>query len=254
MDAVTHSAAPATVQPLVSEDPCYICLAELGAHNVAVVRTRCGHQFDLDCITQWLDGCSLEARTCGYCRSPALPLALVRGNAETSSPYLPHPALEAVCQGNISILESILADNPKVAEERFYDSASSESLSLLVAAARHGQLESVRFLLDNALTQGYAVINNAMDAVFAAIQRGQPEVCSLLLAHEANASCTEGIRQASLIRAADHGHSGISKRIAERLNHCAKRARSVTGICRPSNSGRGHGWRKNARKRSPVKC
>ena len=209
MDAVTHPAAPAAVQPPDSEDVWYTCHSALGSHNVAVVRTRCGHHFDLECITQWLDSCRLVERECGYCCSPPLPLTLVRGDAETPSPYLPHPALEAACQGNISVLESILANNPKIAGGRFYDSASSESLLILVAAARHGQTESVRILLDNTLRQGCAEVSKAMDAVFAAVHHDQPEILSLLLAHEAHASFTEVISQVSLIHAADHGYSDI---------------------------------------------
>lgn len=57
MDTVACSSAHTPRQPVVSDDPCYICLEPLDSrNNVATVRTQCGHQFDLNCITQWQPG------------------------------------------------------------------------------------------------------------------------------------------------------------------------------------------------------
>ena len=207
MDGVTHSHVPAPVHPVVGGDACSICHDVFGSRNVATVRTRCGHQFDLDCITQWLDGRPLTEKKCGYCRSPALPLVVVRGDAEASNRYVRHRALEAACQGHRDALESMLASNPEVAEERFHDPVSDKSLSLLMAAARYGQVACVRLLLDNQLKQGHA--DSGREEVMMAIQNGHVEVLNLPLAHEVGVSAIRHIDPASLVEAAGNGYSEI---------------------------------------------
>ncbi|WP_257265260.1 hypothetical protein [Endozoicomonas sp. ONNA2] len=64
---------------------CPICHGVFGSH---IVRTQCGHRFDLDCITQWFNTLELEDRTCCYCQSTALPLVMESAEPDEPNPYV----------------------------------------------------------------------------------------------------------------------------------------------------------------------
>lgn len=166
-----------------SNDCCYICYGTFGSRNVAIVRGRCGHHYDLDCISTWFNIRRLEDRVCVYCRSPTLPLVLCSGHADPSHPYLMNWLLVMARQGNVNELEQAFADYP-TAHTSLYPAAGDE-ITPLIAAANSGHLDVVRFLVArgadiNAPTIGPGD-NSGKTALMAAADKGHCEIVRYLL-------------------------------------------------------------------------
>ena len=178
----------ATIRPPVkascveSNDYCYICYDAFGTRDVTIVRGRCGHRYDLDCITRWFDTRRLEDRVCVYCQSPTLPLVLCSGPNDDTNPYLMHELLAIVQVGSINELEQACADYP-TAHTSLYPRAG-EKITLLIAAADNGHLDAVRFLVArgadiNAPASGGA--DAGKTALMAAAEKGHCEIVQYLL-------------------------------------------------------------------------
>ena len=173
---------PVKASSVESNDYCYICFGTFGTRDVTIVRGRCGHRFDLDCITRWFDTRRLEDRVCVYCQLPTLPLVLCSGHDDETNPYLMNELLAIVQVGTINELEQACADYP-TAHTSLYPRAGGE-ITLLIAAADNGRLDAVRFLVArgadiNATASGGA--DEGKTALMAAAVKGHCEIVQYLL-------------------------------------------------------------------------
>ena len=204
LSSVIGFPVPEPVSSEAIEDICSICHEQLGSGGVAVVRANCGHLYDAHCITRWLQrNTTLMSRTCCLCLAPALPLVLVRGDVDPTNPFLYHQVLGAALQGDMGVLESILARNPSVLSQRFHDPVSDQTLSLLMAAASQGHLECVRLLVECEAEQGISQGGSGSKALMLACQNGHLDVVRFMMKAGVGVKGFEGI--ALLLRAARHG-------------------------------------------------
>ena len=131
-----------------THDFCPICRERFGAFEV--VAAQCGHRFDLKCITPWLDDRPLEDRKCYCCAEAALPLMRL-GNAPAavieSNRYIRSRALDAVYKDDTATLAALLKSHPDALSGVFHEPLEDLSVSLLMAAARHGRPRCVAALL-----------------------------------------------------------------------------------------------------------
>ena len=170
-------------------DCCCICFETFGSRDVAVVEGRCGHRYDLDCITRWFDFLQsrrLADRACVYCRRPTLPLTMLTDHVDDSNPYLENRLLVLARLGKLNELKLACAKYPTAHKLRFLLKADGSCMTLLTAAAECGHLDIVRFLV----ARGADVKRSSIDArqrvsgriaLMAAAENGHCEVVKYLL-------------------------------------------------------------------------
>lgn len=170
-------------------DCCGICFETFGSRDVAVVEGRCGHRYDLDCITRWFDFLKsrrLADRACVYCRRPTLPLTMLTDHIDDSNPYLENRLLALARVGKLNELKLACAKYPTAHKRLFPVEADGTRMTLLTVAAERGHLDIVRFLV----ARGADVKRSSIDArqrvsgriaLMAAAENGHCEVVKYLL-------------------------------------------------------------------------
>ena len=126
------------------DDPCPICLVDFHGRDVvpAVVKTRCGHRCDLECITKSFTSQSLGSRQCATCRQDPMPLL----NEDTGETYpdefFPDQAFFDACSnGDLESVSLRLAQGGNV------NGVTANGWTALMSAAQEGLSEVVRLLI-----------------------------------------------------------------------------------------------------------
>ena len=141
MDSIARSPFPLPMDTSGSpaeDDPCSICMVSFNGREVTptVVRTRCGHSFDLNCISRWFAG---DKRSCALCRGDALPLVREDGaRIYESSPYCEALPLQACRSGDAGTLRKLLSVDPSIGRQVFRSAVSGRDIGLLYIAAEIG--------------------------------------------------------------------------------------------------------------------
>ena len=151
MNNVSRSSSPVPMDTTVSlpeDDPCSICMESFNGREVkpTVVRTRCGHPFDLNCISRWF---AVGKRSCALCRGEALPLVREDGaHIDESSPYCEALPLQACRSGDAGTLRKLLSDDPSIGQQVFRSAVSGRDIDLFYMAVETGHNECLQALID----------------------------------------------------------------------------------------------------------
>ncbi|WP_257294419.1 ankyrin repeat domain-containing protein [Endozoicomonas sp. YOMI1] len=130
---------------------CPICLDSFHGREVAavVVKTQCGHYFDLECISKVLDDQLVLSRSCSVCRQNPLPLVRVAGaRIYEDSPYCEDLPLQACKTGDVETLRTLLKLDNDIARRTFRSAVTGEKLYLLHIVAQNGHLHCLQALID----------------------------------------------------------------------------------------------------------
>ncbi|WP_257264062.1 ankyrin repeat domain-containing protein [Endozoicomonas sp. ONNA2] len=162
--------------PLINHDP--------SDPRSCLVKTKCGHVFALENITNSFNEKKLEDRRCSRCKKLALPLKVLEGCPDKNNPYCLSPALEAAGKGDIKTLKLLLDCNPDVAKAIYHNPPHKNEITLLHAAASHGQVSAVKLLLEYGATPNSRTSTCLDTPLINAVLNGHHQVIDLLAKYE----------------------------------------------------------------------
>ncbi|WP_257264060.1 ankyrin repeat domain-containing protein, partial [Endozoicomonas sp. ONNA2] len=149
-----------------------------------LVKTECGHVYTLDNITKSFDGKKLRDRRCSRCNKLALPLRVLKGRPDENNPYCLSPALDAACKGDTKILRLLLQSQPELALANLRNPQDESEITLLYAAASHGQVSAVKLLLeygsDVGATERFGAERGFYTPLIIALVNGHHDVVEIL--------------------------------------------------------------------------
>ena len=183
-DAVSLSMDAARCSPALNEfsvpekgDPCPVCFVDFDGRDVVpvIVRTRCGHRFDLECIAKSFVSQPVGIRRCAMCRQDPIPLVNEDTGESYPDEFFPDRAFFNACsEGDRELVSFRLAQGSNV------NGVLPGGWTPLFMAAFKGQFEIVRMLVEKG-----AEVNStslcAMTALMLAVQSGKLEVIRLLI-------------------------------------------------------------------------
>ena len=183
-DAVSLSMDAACCSPALNEfsvpekgDPCPVCFVDFDGRDVVpvIVRTQCGHRYDLECIAKSFVSQPVGMRRCAMCRQDPMPLVNEDIGESYPDEFFPDRAFFIAClEGDLELVSFRLAQGINV------NSVLPSGWTPLILSASKGQFEIVRMLLEKgAEVHGASLCG--ITALMLAVQDGKLEVVRLLI-------------------------------------------------------------------------
>ena len=217
MDAAGCS--PSVMGSLVTEkdDPCPICFVNFAGRDVVpdIVKTRCGHRYDLGCIAKSFVAQPFGSRRCAICQQNPIPLV----NERTGETYLgslfPDQAFFDACHsGNLLLFSLRLVEGINI------NGSTSDGHTALMMATEGGQFQIARLLIevgaDVNARRGGAGDLSGWTALMSAARRGQLEIARLLIENGARVDCATVIGCTALMVAAENGALKVVEFLVEK--------------------------------------
>ena len=206
MDAAGCS--PSVKGSLITEknDPCPISFVDFEGRDVVpdIVKTRCGHRYDLGCISKSFVAHPIGSRRCAICQQDPMPLV----NEHTGRAYLdtlfPDQAFFDACHSGNLLLFSL-----RLVEGVNLNGSTADGRTALMMAVEGGQLQIARLLIEVGADvngrRGGAGDLSGWTALMSAARRGQLEIARLLIETGARVDCVTVIGCTALMMAAENG-------------------------------------------------
>ena len=188
------------------DDPCPICFVDFAGRDVVpdIVKTRCGHRYDLGCIAKSFVAHPIGSRRCALCQQDPIPLV----NERTGKAYLdtlfPDQAFFDACHsGNLLLFSLRLVEGVNI------NGSQADGHTALMMAAEGGQFQIARLLIevgaDVNARRGGAGNLSGWTVLMSAARRGQLEIARLLIEKGARVDCVTVIGCTALMVAAENG-------------------------------------------------
>ncbi|USE34550.1 ankyrin repeat domain-containing protein [Endozoicomonas sp. SCSIO W0465] len=196
---------------------CLICLHDFAGRDVVptVVKTQCGHRFDLECLSEHFAGQSLGSRDCVVCRQNPMPLLVESMGEFYPGGSIPDTALFRACHdGDLIALKQLIDRGADV------NARDLNGFTALMFASMQDRRELVAFLIERGADINAVLCNgdnlNGCTALMLASMNGHREVIKLLIDGDAdvNACMENGIT--ALILASVNGHSEVIELLIDR--------------------------------------
>ena len=175
MDAVCSSLKGSYVP--AEDDPCPICTVDFHGRDVLpeVVKARCGHRFDLECIARSFIFQSFGSRRCAMCRQDPMPLMNEDTGESYPDEFFPDQAFYNACtNGDLALVSFRLAQGGRV------NGATADDFTALMLAAHKGRLDVARLLIEKGAKVD-DVDADGWTALMLAVDNGQLKMVELLI-------------------------------------------------------------------------
>ena len=186
MDAVCCSPSLKGSSVPEKDDPCPICFVDFGGRDVVpvIVKTQCGHRYDLWCIAGSFITQPVGSRQCAMCRQDPMPLVNEdTGEAYSDEFFLDQAFFVACSGGELELVRLRLAQGGNV------NGTTARHWTGLMRAAENGQLEVARLLIEKG-AEVDVTMADGWTALMLAAEGGQLEVARLLIEKGAKVEVT----------------------------------------------------------------
>ncbi|WP_257296309.1 ankyrin repeat domain-containing protein [Endozoicomonas sp. YOMI1] len=185
MNAISPSPIPTDTSGSFSGDECAICKEDFHGRNVApvVVKTKCGHRFDLDCISTWFCSEFGKRMICAYCRQAALPLVREAGACiYEDTPFCEALPLHACRTGDSGKLNELLRLDPSIARKTFRSAVTGQQINLLFIAAQNNNIDCLEALIAAGADLNAAMTTDGSTPLHIAAQNNNTDCVKALIA------------------------------------------------------------------------
>ena len=141
MDTVCRSPSLKGSPVPEESDPCPICFVDFHGREVLpeVVKTQCGHSFDLHCVARSFVSQPLGSRRCGLCRQDPMPLVNEQTGKTYPDEFFPDQAFFHACaRGNLESVRLRLAQGSNA------NAVTTTGCPALMLALKNCQFEVAR--------------------------------------------------------------------------------------------------------------
>ena len=200
--------SPVSTSKLTENQQCPICIEDFNGRNTAIVQTRCGHLFDLKCLATSFITQAIDQRRCAICRQDPIPTLDLTTNKTYHNDFFPDQVFFDACiTGDKDIL------NAYVSKDIYIDvtTATEDHSTGFLLAARYGNLEIVKILLEKKADVNATDSNEGMTPLMRACLSGHIDIIEFLLNHNVNINIKDNDGWTALMLATVEGYNTITQ-------------------------------------------